>query len=189
MSKTKNIGFFVALVIAILITFFITKRAGDSEKSSECTKSDTKHPKQPSPRPEDAPFKHRQLLYRLPNTIRPLDYQITIQPFLRGDQLTFNGSVSILISCERPTDVIQLHAKDELEINKNRITIQSANGTSWMVVGVERHDDDVLTIRLNATLIKNQNYTLFIQFKGGLTGSLNGFYSSTYTDTTTNEIR
>ena len=103
--------------------------------------------------------------------------------------MTFNGSVSILISCERPTDVIQLHAKDELEINKNRITIQSANGTSWLVVGVERHDDDVLTIRLNATLIKNQNYTLFIQFKGGLTGSLNGFYSSTYTDTTTNEIR
>ena len=179
MSKAKNFSFGIILVLAILITFFTTKYTTSKQESFKCGKED--------PHPFEAP-KNVSFVYRLPTSIMPLNYDLKIQPFLNPNQLYFNGSVSILVSCKESTDFIQLNA-NELELNKQQITVSNLNETQLKLTTIE-FKNEVLTIYLDKELVKNQNYTIHIPFKGNLTTSLSGFYRSSYTDATTNgEIR
>ena len=52
--------------------------------------------------------------YRLPNTVAPVAYRLTIEPDL--DKFTYTGSVEIDIDVRRPTKEIVLNAADPLEL-------------------------------------------------------------------------
>ena len=184
MSKAKNVGFLVVLVIAVLITFGITRYATNKHESSKCTKEKDAHP-------EYSP-KNVTKVNRLPTTISPIHYKLNVQPFIRPDQFYFNGSVSILVHCKESTDTIQLNA-NELDINRKWIVVSQLNSsdeseTRLNVSSVELKNE-VLTLRLDKKLNQNENYTIFIPFTGNLTTSLSGFYRSSYKDVQSNQTR
>lgn len=160
---------------AILITYFSTKyanpgcvREAKKERSAEVIQSEA--------------------IYRLPTSVILVNYELKIQPFLRPDDFYFNGSILVLLHCRKSTSKIQLHAND-LEIHEQQVTVRSvSNGSQIRLIGLKL-TDDLLTLKLDQNLRQNENYTLFIPFKGVLTTSLGGFYRSRYFDSQANRTR
>ena len=161
-------------MIAILITFFITRNAS----TYSCGEKDKK-----SIPEEDAP-KHPES-HRLPTNVLPVSYEIKLQPFVGPSEFHFNGSVSILVNVKAATDVVQLNAF-QIEIPEQQVVIRSVANNATVKVSSVELKDQFLTFKLSESLKQNEDYTLFIPFRGNLTKSLVGFYLSSYVDSNKN---
>ncbi|XP_018332706.1 aminopeptidase N-like isoform X2 [Agrilus planipennis] len=126
--------------------------------------------------------------YRLPSSIIPLKYDITLEPNFNTD--TFSGMSSIEINAVEEANTITLHAY-QLTINESLIEVLDANGNSTKVTGVTESDiadQQFYIINLESALQPNQNYTLvFGGFTGILNNDLDGFYLAKYNDVNGNE--
>ncbi len=81
--------------------------------------------------------------YRLPITVRPRQYEITLDA--RPGRETFHGSVSIRLAIEAPTSVIELHARD-LDITNARLTSASGAMTVASVAVDAEREIAVITL-------------------------------------------
>ncbi|KAJ9590173.1 hypothetical protein L9F63_016712, partial [Diploptera punctata] len=63
---------------------------------------------------------------RLPRDVIPIRYQLELQPY--PDEGHFKGRVKINITCEEPTDVITLHAHENLHIAHSEVTVKQLEG-------------------------------------------------------------
>lgn len=183
MSKVKCLyfGFIIALVSAILVTFFVTKHAHQPGDGKCATK-----PKEPF---LESP-KNVSIVNRLPSDLQPINYDLKIRAFMQPqDRLFyFTGSVSILVHCKVSIRTIQLNA-NELKIDEQSVSVESENGAPVAVSSVDL-TNEVLSIELDRKLNANENYTVHIpSFMGNLTTSLSGFYRSSYLDPKTGETR
>lgn len=115
--------------------------------------------------------------HRLPTTVVPSHYRITIEPDL--DEATFSGTVEIEVEVGQATDQIQLNSAD--------LQISSA----WMLdaIGVRtdatqvEHDEDMERVSLSFdSELTPGPYTIGAEFTGILNDQLRGFYRSTFTD-------
>lgn len=167
MSIIKGVGFVLAIVVAVLVTFFIT------HYTSKCKTPDNK------PIPDGAPTKNMSKAIRLPTNVWPLNYDIKLQTYLRPDQLSFNGSVSITVACRKSTKKIQLNA-NELEIKEQQVKV--LDGNKALRIKKFTYENEVITLDLDDNLRENQNYSINIIFRGKLTSGLSGFYRSSYTN-------
>jgi len=112
--------------------------------------------------------------YRLPRTVRPSHYRISIEPDLDG--ASFSGSVEIAVDVLEPVASIVLNAI-ELDID-----------AAWVAVGGRTHaaspsldtETERLTLALDDSIPVGQA-TVSIEFRGTLNDKLHGFYRSTYT--------
>jgi puromycin-sensitive aminopeptidase len=100
--------------------------------------------------------------YRLPDTVRPIHYTLTLQPNL--DAGTYTGKVSIELEVRQATDTVVLNAVD-MEIA----------GTVTMDAKRER-----ATVKLPKPLQPGKA-TIDLEFKAKLSDSMRGFYKSSYT--------
>ncbi|XP_037807914.1 glutamyl aminopeptidase-like isoform X3 [Lucilia sericata] len=125
--------------------------------------------------PTDLP-NPEEIIYRLPNDIRPIKYKLYIHPELNAK--TCEGTVSIQIEIDKETNLIVLHAKD-LEINSVSILNMMARlriRVKKFYLDVER---EMLFIELEEILYTSTPYTVSISYSCQLDG-LVGFYSSSY---------
>ncbi|XP_055851692.1 glutamyl aminopeptidase-like isoform X2 [Episyrphus balteatus] len=133
------------------------------------TSTTTQNPNFPNP---------NDIIYRLPDHVRPWQYKLYLHPDLQTH--TFEGTVSIGLSIDKPTDVIALHSKD---LNIFGISILEVMGK--MRIRVKAYYTDparqLLLIEFYEVLRVYVPYTLSISFRGSLSG-LSGFYSSSYTN-------
>jgi len=113
--------------------------------------------------------------YRLPRTVVPSRYELTLRPDLEA--ATFSGTARIAATVREATDTIVLNAI-ELEIHE-----------AVVVVGDTRHPArtqlDESTERLHLLLdeaLDPGEATLELAFAGILNDQLRGFYRSTFTD-------
>lgn len=122
--------------------------------------------------------------YRLPNTVSPVHYDLTLEPDLSA--FTFNGDAKILLKVEEDTNNIVLNKK---YLTVSNIAVQDAVNKP-VVVGKEQYDEEeeLLTIPLDTKLTKGQQYTLSMKFNGTLNDQKRGFYRSRYFDEK-NEVR
>lgn len=182
MSYLKKIAFVIILVVAILITFYLTKYTNFNESNS-CSDNKSK---------DDKPIINKKKEnYRLPTNIIPLNYVIKIQPFMNPNQLYFKGSVLISVNCKESTNSIELHSKD-LEIDREKILIKNEDDdfdSPKFNLTDFNYKDEVLKLKLKENLNKGDNYTIYIEFKGYLHNNLVGFYRSSYIDSNTNVTR
>jgi aminopeptidase N len=115
--------------------------------------------------------------YRLPRTVVPARYQLTIRPDL--DAGTFSGAVDVSLIVEQPVDRVVLNAAD-LSIDAGRIAFD--DGT---VLDLESVDYDAelqrASLAFEAPVVAGE-WTLSLAFHGVLNDRLRGFYRSTYTD-------
>ncbi|NWI25638.1 AMPN Aminopeptidase, partial [Sula dactylatra] len=127
--------------------------------------------------------------WRLPKTLMPEFYEVTLQPFLTPDNnnmYIFKGNSSVVFLCVNATDLILIHS------NKLSYTMQGSFHTSLQAVDGSRAPSisktwlepstQYLVVQLNGMLQQGQRYRLFSIFTGELADDLAGFYRSEYVD-------
>jgi puromycin-sensitive aminopeptidase len=119
--------------------------------------------------------------YRLDGPIRPVRYELTLEPDLEA--ATFAGEVLISVLVTAPTDTIACNALD-LDILAAELTEGPlSDGTPLAVTGVSLDaETERVTFTLERTLLPGEAH-LRVRFNGQLNDKLRGFYRSTFTDT------
>ena len=114
--------------------------------------------------------------FRLPRTVEPERYEITLRPDLDGAR--FTGEEKVTVKVSEPVTEIRLNSA-ELEILSAEVIDDAGN----QVQGTVSHDEEaeVVTISLAET-IQPGSSVLHLTFTGILNDKLRGFYRSTYTD-------
>src|SRR5215204_6401527 len=111
---------------------------------------------------------------RLPLAVRPLRYELTIEPDL--DSCVFTGSAAVSVVVDEPTSEVVLNARD-LHISAAQFEQDGAtlDGTVTLDAAVER-----VNVRLPRE-VGTGPATLHFTFAGKLHDDLVGFYRSRYT--------
>ncbi|XP_056135374.1 aminopeptidase N-like [Lampris incognitus] len=133
--------------------------------------------------------------YRLPDSVVPISYNVTLWPQLEPNEdglYIFTGYSTVVFTCVKTTDLILIHA------NKLNFTyfmghhamISSLDGTtavntrrSWLVEKTE-----YLVIQLAGRLAAGKSYVLHTKFQGELADDLEGFYRSEYVEDGINKV-
>jgi puromycin-sensitive aminopeptidase len=114
--------------------------------------------------------------YRLPRTVVPTRYDLTLEPDL--DAGTFVGSVEVAVRVIEPVTEIVLNAN---ELTLREASLTAADGRRVEVSKI-RTDDDAERATLDlAETAGPGDWTLGISFRGRLNPRLTGFYRSSYT--------
>ncbi|NXA05031.1 AMPN Aminopeptidase, partial [Sapayoa aenigma] len=127
--------------------------------------------------------------WRLPATLKPEIYEVSLQPFLTPDannMYIFKGNSSVVFDCVEATDLILIHS------NKLNYTMQGSFHAMLQAEGGGRAPDisrtwleiptQYLVVQLATPLQQGQRYRLSSSFTGELADDLAGFYRSEYTD-------
>ncbi|NXL66150.1 AMPN Aminopeptidase, partial [Chordeiles acutipennis] len=127
--------------------------------------------------------------WRLPTSLKPESYEVTLQPFLTPDAnntYIFKGNSSVVFVCVEATNLILIHS------NKLNYTLQGSFHTSLQALdgsSVPRitktwleTPTQYLVVQLDGMLQQGQRYRLFSIFTGELADDLAGFYRSEYED-------
>lgn len=141
---------------------------------------------------------------RLPSSIKPLKYNISLEPYLYEGNFTFNGEVHINILVLEDCYNVTMHAVD-LDISKNDVLIvaherksdkkryNSTKTSTKKNSGVAGESAELrirkqylleakqfFIIELYDKLLKNTEYLIKIKFSGLIQDYLQGFYRSSY---------
>ena len=112
---------------------------------------------------------HLQSPYRLPRTVLPSRYEVSLAPDL--DNASFTGSVSIAATAIESADEIVLNA---IELEIHSVTVNGSNATFSLNEELER-------LVINHAVVPG-DITINISFTGILNDKLRGFYRSTFVD-------
>ncbi|XP_063887378.1 aminopeptidase N-like isoform X1 [Scylla paramamosain] len=119
---------------------------------------------------------------RLPASLRPLHYQLQLQPFVRGN-FSINGYVQVEVEVVTETSVFTLHMADIITHNE---TVKIVDARSAMEISILKQTYDnqrqFYHAHLQQPLTKGCRYVLSMEFTGYLNDQLYGFYRSSYTD-------
>ncbi|NXV59800.1 AMPN Aminopeptidase, partial [Molothrus ater] len=176
----------VATIIALSVVYAQEKNKGISDgtttTASPGTSTTTPAPNNPWNR------------WRLPATLKPEFYNVSLQPFLKPDannMYIFKGNSSVVFLCEEATNLILIHSK-KLNYTMQgsfHATLQAEDGDSapaisrtWLETPTQ-----YLVVQLDAPLKQGQRYRLSSSFTGELADDLAGFYRSEYTDNSGNK--
>lgn len=111
---------------------------------------------------------------RLPaSSVRPVEYEILLHPNLTT--MTFTGSVNITLVALQDTKKVVLHSSD--------LQIQNATFQGKEVTILEYRPWQQIAVKLSEELRKGQKYVLTINYSANLSSSYDGFYNSSYIDT------
>ncbi|NWX15195.1 AMPN Aminopeptidase, partial [Aegotheles bennettii] len=125
--------------------------------------------------------------WRLPATLAPEIYEVTLQPFLTPNadgMYIFKGNSSVTFVCVEATNLILIHSKklNYTMQGSSHISLQAVDGSSvpsisktWLETPTQ-----YLVVQLDGPLQKGQRYRLFSIFTGELADDLAGFYRSEY---------
>lgn len=147
---------------------------------------------------------HHDRDVRLPRSIRPLKYNISLEPYLFEGNFTFDGEVQIHVVATEDCYNITMHAAD-LNISKNDVIVRplerksdkahtsvaSSNGTAESAQVVAGSDlrirkqylleaKQFFVIELYDKLVQNAEYVINIKFSGLIQDTMQGFYRSSY---------
>lgn len=190
-SKNVGLGLLVLAAIA-LATIIALSVAYDKERAkNRGTQGDggadsTGMPSAPTtPITPKEPWDH----YRLPDSLIPISYNVTLWPRLKPNTdglYIFTGQSSVEFRCEKETDLVIIHC--------NKLNLTSFNGhlatlialsettepsilKSWLVAKTE-----FLVVQLQGRLTAGETYLLYTEFVGELADDLEGFYRSEYVE-------
>ncbi|XP_030620520.1 aminopeptidase N-like [Chanos chanos] len=136
-----------------------------------------------TPTPSNEPWDK----YRLPDTLEPEYYNVTLWPRLQMDEhgmYIFTGESGVAFRCVKETDLILIHS------NKLNFTMQEGHhaqltgmdGTTAPTINSTwlQEKTQYLVIQLNGKLQTGKSYWLYMEFRGELSDDLGGFYRSEY---------
>jgi puromycin-sensitive aminopeptidase len=113
--------------------------------------------------------------YRLPRTVLPRRYELTIEPDL--DEATFVGEEAVAVEIVEPVTDIVLNAK-EFEIDEAWLTVDGARVDCTVSLDAER---ERMTLTADREIAPG-DANVHVRFHGILNDKLTGFYRSVYVD-------
>lgn len=122
---------------------------------------------------------------RLPTSVVPHSYDVSIIPFLWEDNFTFIGSVHILVNVTLPTYNITIHSAD-LEISETNVTrivseVVSDSSERPMTIRYTNYDGDREFYVLHMyDRLETAQYRVSMKYKAKLSDALKGVYRSSY---------
>ncbi len=114
--------------------------------------------------------------YRLPRTVTPMRYELTITPDLGA--ATFAGEEAVSLQIHQPITEVVLNAA-ELQIATASLT--TPDGSAHQLAVAMNEPDEQVVLRL-PTEVPPGPATLRLRFSGTLNDKLRGFYRSTFDD-------
>nr|XP_033483089.1 aminopeptidase N-like isoform X2 [Epinephelus lanceolatus] len=190
---SKNVGLgLLVLAACALATIIALSIAYDKERAKNRGKPGDGATESTSlPTPFTTPFTPKEPwdYYRLPDSLVPVSYNVTLWPRLKpnADGLyIFTGQSTVIFRCVKETDLIIIHSnKLNLTTFQGHHAKLSGLGEataptiqrSWLVVRTE-----YLVLQLRSRLTVGTSYVLNTKFRGELADDLEGFYRSEYTE-------
>ncbi|KAL3276182.1 hypothetical protein HHI36_020900 [Cryptolaemus montrouzieri] len=117
----------------------------------------------------------KKTFQRLPTSVRPKHYDLTLVPDLK--KLIFQGDVSIEIEVKEPITEIVLNA---MNLYLKNVDIEGAGG-SQTTEKVDMFPEEEIAKLIFANTLQPGQYKLKIVFQGTLNDKMKGFYRSKYT--------
>ncbi|KAK5622078.1 hypothetical protein CRENBAI_010904 [Crenichthys baileyi] len=114
---------------------------------------------------------------RLPHSIQPLSYELTLTPDL--DNMTFTGRTVIIMSVLHSTKRIVLHAAN-LNITKAMFKLGDVQARDVTVL--EYKPRQQIAVKFSEELKTGQQCVLIFDYSANLSHTYDGFYNSSYTD-------
>ncbi|XP_061532510.1 aminopeptidase N [Phycodurus eques] len=129
--------------------------------------------------------------YRLPTSLVPLSYNITLWPHLTPDPdsglYLFTGTSTVMFECTTETDLVLIHSNKLnytlLENKDIALLLASGDGfvpsitSTWL-----QPKTQYLVVQLNGRLSQGETYLLHTEFTGELADDLAGLYRSEYVE-------
>ncbi|XP_045065055.1 glutamyl aminopeptidase-like isoform X2 [Coregonus clupeaformis] len=196
-------GKHVALICAVVVVSAIAVGLGVGLTQPDSTLADpvpTEEPPKPSPNPTptltpadrgpckpsnntDGDWKN----FRLPDYVKPVHYDLHLEPDLTTDLYT--GSVSVHLEVRRPTRHLWLHIRETFISAVPRLVLKTPQTQRDVTVAIkgcfEFKPQEYVVVEAAEELVAtklNEVYVLSLDFQGWLNGSLVGFYRVTYTE-------
>lgn len=184
----------VSTIIALSVVYAQEKARNEGTPPTPTSPTNTTTPKPTTPNtttpnPPTTPSTPKEpwQRYRLPDSLAPISYNVTLSPQLtpRDDGLyTFSGQSTVVFRCVKETDLIIIHS-NKLNLTSfgefqaklkglDGATVPSLNRT-WLEIPTQ-----FLVVQLNSKLVAGSMYELYTEFIGELADDLGGFYRSEY---------
>ncbi|XP_077977862.1 aminopeptidase N-like [Glandiceps talaboti] len=136
--------------------------------------------------PTVQPQIHKPFEGRLPDTLKPTNYRIKIQPYLDeedGDKrFLFDGEVDISMNCEKSTNVIKLHAV-KLNIDEDTVRVNEIDTNEDIGVKDISTDEeyDFFIVKTKTKLQSGKKYKISMNYVGILNNTdIVALYLNTY---------
>ncbi|XP_022064326.2 aminopeptidase N-like [Acanthochromis polyacanthus] len=190
-SKNVGLGMLIlavtalAIIIALSIAYDKERAKNRGKPEDEASEGTT------MPTPSTTPFTPKEPWdrYRLPDSLMPISYNVTLWPRLEPNTnglYIFTGQSAVVFKCMKETDLIIIHAR-KLNFTTflgHHVKLSGLGGTTvpaiqktWLVEKTE-----YLVIQLSSRLTMGTSYLLHSEFLGELADDLEGFYRSEYTE-------
>ncbi|XP_053182010.1 leucyl-cystinyl aminopeptidase isoform X2 [Scomber japonicus] len=114
---------------------------------------------------------------RLPQSIHPLSYELTLNPDLTN--MTFTGNTVISMLVYHNTNRIVLHSAN---LNITKATFKLGDGKARDVTVLEYKPRQQIAIKFPEDLKVGQHCVLTLDYFANLSHTYDGFYNSSYTD-------
>lgn len=189
-SKAVAVAFVIAGIAAVSTIIALSVVYAQEKSRNEGTPPTTASPNTtttPNPATTPSTPKEPWQRYRLPDSLAPVSYNVTLWPQLkpRADGLyTFSGHSTVVFRCVRETDLIIIHSNklNLTTFEEGLAKLKGLNGATvpsftqtWLEVPTQ-----YLVLQLNSKLVAGSMYELYTEFIGELADDLGGFYRSEY---------
>lgn len=187
-KKTVGLGLLVAAAAA-LATIIALSVAYNNEKSKKKGAGAASATSMSSPPPTTFTPTGPWDFHRLPGSLLPLSYNVTLWPRLEPDAdglYVFSGHSVVVFTCVKETDLIIIHS--------NKLNLTTTSGHHARLVGLGRASapaiqrswfverTQFLVLQLRSQIPAGASYALYTEFRGELADDLQGFYRSEYTE-------
>lgn len=190
-NVSKNVGLgMLVLAATALATIIALSVAYNNERSKNRGRPGYGATNNTSmPTPLTTPFIPKEPWdhYRLPDSLVPVSYNVTLWPRLKPNadgMYIFTGHSMVVFTCVKETDLIIIHS-NKLNFTSfyghhaklsglGKATVPTIQ-RSWLVVKTE-----YLVLQLRRRLTLGASYVLYTKFQGELADDLEGFYRSEY---------
>uniref|UniRef100_A0A8C1EE15 Aminopeptidase n=1 Tax=Cyprinus carpio carpio TaxID=630221 RepID=A0A8C1EE15_CYPCA len=173
-SKTVGIvGIVLAAGALATITALPVACSQEKSKNNEVKSTD------PTMAPSNEPWDQ----WRLPQTLSPQTYNVTLWPRLQLDTTglyIFSGLSSVVFRCVEKTNLILIHS-NKLNMTKHPTLIGLGSKPAPTIESIVMHTKtQYMAIHLKEELTAGESYELYTEFLGELSDDLGGFYRSEY---------
>ncbi|KAK7121715.1 hypothetical protein R3I93_022713 [Phoxinus phoxinus] len=182
-SKTVGIVLIVvgAAAVATIIALSVVYSQEKSKNNEVKPTAEVATSVPPTTAPSNEPWDQ----WRLPQTLSPQSYNVTLWPRLKPDPTglyIFTGVSSVIFKCVEKTDLILIHS-NKLNLTKS-VTLTEHGGKpapsiDWTMM---YQKTQYMVIKLKESLTAGEIYELHTEFVGELADDLGGFYRSEYVD-------
>lgn len=180
-SKTVGIVLIVvgAAAVATIIALSVVY-SQEKSKNNEATAATTATTatSDPTTAPSNEPWDQ----WRLPQTLSPQSYNVTLWPRLQPDLnglYIFTGNSSVTFKCVVETDLILIHS-NKLNISETVLTPLGSKPAPSIDSIKMYPKTQYMAIHLKGKLTAGESYELYTKFVGELADDLGGFYRSEY---------